>query len=90
MTKRINKRHSPEYKEKAITMAKESGNAAQTARNLGISYGVLNSWIIKSRKQLDPSVGFAEHLSLESHNKNLEKENQLLRDELEFLKKAAA
>ncbi len=90
MTKRINNRYTAEYKEKAVITAKEIGNVAQTARNLGISYGVLNSWILKDNDRSDKSVGFAESITQAEKIRQLEKKNSLLQEELEIIKKAAA
>lgn len=71
-------------------MAKEIGNVSKTARKLGISVGVLNLWINKNKKRPNPEIGFANHLVLESENRDLKKENEQLKIELDITKKAAA
>lgn len=90
MTKRKNNRYTPEYKEKAVKLAKSLGNASQAARNLGISVGVLNLWIKKDKERPNQEIGLAKHLVLESENRDLKKENERLKMELEITKKAAA
>ena len=90
MTKRKNNRYKPEYNEKAVELAKSLGNASQAARNLGISVGVLNLWIKKDRERPNQEIGLAKHLVLESENRDLKKENERLKMELEITKKAAA
>ena len=90
MTKRKNNSYTPEYKEKAIKMAKKIGNVSQTARNLGKSVGVLNLWITKDKKRANPKIGFADHLGLESEKRVLKKEIDQLKIELDITKKAVA
>ena len=37
--------YDPAFKERAVQLAAESGNIAETARQLGVGYSLLNSWI---------------------------------------------
>ena len=90
MTKRKNNRYTPEYKEKAVELAKKLGNNSQAARNLGISIGVLSLWIRKDKDRPNQEVGLAKHLGLEDEMKKLKKENERLKMELDITKKAAA
>lgn len=90
MKKRSYTRYSPEFKEKAVQKAIESGNTAQTARVLGVSYGVLNSWLAADKKRPDKSIGLADTISHEQEIRKLKKENDRLQLELEIIKKAAA
>lgn len=83
--------YSAEFKERAVKLAIESDQpVAQTARDLGINENTLHTWLSKynqngngSSRQLD-----SEHLYDEL--KRLKKENALLKEERDILKKAAA
>ena len=37
--------YDPGFKERAVQMAAESRNIAETARQLGVGYSLLNGWI---------------------------------------------
>jgi transposase len=77
-----------EFKKSAVKLALESDQSiVQTARDLGINKSTLYTWIGKSQnvrpqkssKELDPYEEI----------KRLKKENKLLKEEREILKKAA-
>jgi transposase len=71
-------------------MAAESGNIAETARQLGVGYSLLNSW--RNAAELARSKGQGLVMALEEKAKlaALERENAQLREENEILKKATA
>lgn len=79
-----------EFRHEAVRLARESGKpTAQIARDLGVSYESLRQWI----KQADLDAGrrtdgltTAEREEL----RRLRRENRVLREEREILKKAAA
>ncbi len=78
---------SDEFKREAVRLAKERGNLAQVARELGISDTVLQRW----KKALDqtpanpfPGQGNAQDPEAAA----LRRENARLRQENEILKKA--
>lgn len=82
--------YPPEFREKAVHLARESGKpASQIARDLGISYESLRHWV----KQADLDAGRrTDGLTTEEREelRRLRRENRLLREEREILKKAAA
>lgn len=83
--------YTAEFRASAVTLAVESGRAwAQTARELGISKDTLYGWIRQARAtgQLGPRAAPAD--SLPEELKRLRRENAILREERDILKKAAA
>jgi transposase len=82
--------HDPAFKERAVKLAQESGNIAETARQVGVGYSLLNSW--KNAADLARSKGQGLAMALEEKARlaALEKEVTNLREENEILKKATA
>lgn len=84
------RKFSPEFRDEAVKMV-VGGNrpAAQVARELGINPGTLANWVNSYRKAhpvADEPLAVGERARL----RELERENQELRRQTEFLKKAAA
>ena len=81
---------SPEFKAEAVTLVVESSRPiAQVARELGIHEGTLGYWVSAYRREhgtSEPALDVSERARLAE----LERVNQELRMENEFLKKAAA
>jgi transposase len=83
--------YTREFKTEAVRLAAESGQPArQVARDLGINENTLWKW----RKQLkdDPQTAFPGRGRLKPQDeelRRLRRENQVLRQERDFLKKAA-
>ena len=87
---------TPEFKLEAVRLAKESGKPqAQVARELGIRPDMLRSW----KRQAEGRAGFAaadvfpgngHQPSQDEELQRLRRENERLRQERDFLKKAAA
>lgn len=78
-----------EFKREAVRMAKESGNIAATARDVGVSETCLHRW--KQRLDTVPTseVAFPGHgLPKEPELAQLRRENTRLKEELEILKNA--
>lgn len=92
MTSQKKRRYTREFKKEAVELVTNQGyTVAETARNLGISDGILGRW---RREQLNgqqnafPGTG---HQSPEVEElKRLREENRRLKIEREILKKAAA
>jgi transposase-like protein len=86
------RRFTPEFKAQAVELAIEYGNVAKTARELGIGGTTLERWVSKHKQEnpIDsegrPGASPAEAVRI----KALEQDNARLRQENEFLKKAAA
>jgi transposase len=79
-----------EFREEAVRLARESGKPiAQIARDLGVAYESLRQWL----KQADLDAGRrTDGLTTEERDelRRLRRENRVLREEREILKKAAA
>jgi len=81
--------YPPEFRREAVELARTSGKPiAQVARDLGVSSQTLHTWI----KQADVDAGEREGLSTEEREelRRLRRENRILVQEREILKKAAA
>ena len=82
--------YPPEYRAEAIRLARTSEKAqAQIARELGLTTETLRLWL----KQADVDEGKrSDGLSSEEQEelRRLRRENRILREEREILKKAAA
>ena len=81
--------YPPEFRREAVELARTSGKPiAQVARDLGVSGQTLHTWI----KQADVDAGRREGLSTEEREelRRLRRENRILVQEREILKKAAA
>jgi transposase len=83
------RRFTPEYKAEAVQFVISSGQpVAEVARNLGIVEATLGRWVTKARENGDaeePELELSERAELQ----RLRKENQQLKMERDFLKKAA-
>jgi transposase len=81
--------YPPEFRRESVELARTSGKPiAQVARDLGVSGQTLHTWI----KQADVDAGKREGLSTEEREelRRLRRENRILVQEREILKKAAA
>ena len=78
--------HNDEFKREAVRIALTSGQPRrQVASDLGVGFSTLAKWIQKSRPgDLPP----ASDIDLAKENERLRKENRLLTEERELLKKA--
>lgn len=81
--------YSAEFRAEAVRLVKSSGKpAAQIARDLGVSFESLRHWI----KQAEIDSGERQGLTTDEREelRRLRRENQVLQQEREVLKKAAA
>lgn len=80
----------PEFKREAVRLVRSSPNrsVAQIAKELGVSDNSLRSWV----KQTEIDQGEREGLSTEEREelRRLRRENRILKQEKEILRKAAA
>jgi transposase len=80
-----------EFKVEAVRLTTENGKSlAQVARDLGINENTLWNWSRQLRS--DPQTAFpgkGRMKPTEEENRRLRRENQVLRQERDFLKKAA-
>jgi len=83
-------RHAPEFRAEAVQLTKTSGKpVAAIARDLGVSYETLRTWI----KQAALDAGERQDgLTTEERDelRRLRRENRILQEEREILKKATA
>lgn len=81
--------YSTEFKREAVQLLRTSGRPVpQLAKELGVSQGSLRSWA----SQRDVDEGKTEGLSSDERDelRRLRRENKILAEEREILKKAAA
>ena len=81
--------YSPEFRAEAVRLLRSSGRSVpQLAKELGVSEGSLRNWAAQS----DVDAGRAPGLSSDEREelRRLRKENRILTEEREILKKAAA
>lgn len=78
--------HNDEFKREAVRIALTSGlKRRQVAADLGVGHSTLSKWIQTSRPQDLPP---AADIDLAKENERLRKENRLLLEERDLLKKA--
>lgn len=84
------RRHEPKFKERAVHLAKSSGNVAATARELGVGYSLLNAWIKAAETAAAKGKGLALAIEERQEMDRLRKQLAETEEELEIIKKAAA
>lgn len=81
------KEYSREFKQEAVRLARESGNTTETARNLGLHLSVLRRWK-KEAEQAGPKAFPGKGHVQDEELRQLQRENQRLKETVEILKKA--
>jgi transposase len=81
------KRYSPEYKRQAVEQLKSGRHVMELAKELGIPATTLNQWLTKADGAAEAAL-IVE--TAEEELRRLRRENERLRMERDFLKKAAA
>jgi transposase-like protein len=87
---RVRREFSPQFKAEAVQMVLETEKSvAEVARDLGVNYGTVRSWVTAWR---DENPGRKPAMSPPEQARVMEMEAEIrrLRQENEFLKKAAA
>ena len=82
---------TPEFKERAVRLVlSESRPVAEVARSLDLSDSVLHEWLQKAK--IDQGLGPPGALTTDERRElaDLRKENRILKEEKEILRKAAA
>ena len=93
MGKKRQKQYTAEFKRNAVRLVVEGDKPiAQVARELSIPYGGLYEWVRKAQGTPRPGHGapLVQKTEEQKELERLQKENEQLRMELEFAKKAAA
>ena len=95
MAKRI-KKYTKEFKEEAVNLAVKSSTVRQAAISLGIPPGTLYSWVeqikghpVAKGQSVQSNTAELDIAKLIEENRRLHKENSVLKEEKEILKKAA-
>jgi transposase len=92
MKRKVTK-YTVEYKTEAVQLALKSPCISTTAKELGIPVATLHTWIKALKGQVKPSTvgaqGAKDMAQLIEENRRLHKENSLLKEEKDILKKAA-
>lgn len=86
------RRYAQEFKQEAVNLALKSPSIVQTANELGIPPATLHTWIHQLKKESKPKEGVStgyDIAALLEENRRLHKENNILKEEKEILKKAA-
>jgi transposase len=88
--KRTRRKFTDEFKAGAIRLVLKGSTVAQVARDLDLAESVLHGWVKQAK--VDRGLGPAGALTSEERTElsQLRKENRILREEREILKKAAA
>lgn len=86
------RRYTQEFKQEAINLALKSPSVFHTANELGIPPATLHSWIGQLKEKptsTHDSPAGHDIAALLEENRRLHKENIILKEEKEILKKAA-
>ncbi len=81
------KTYSKEFKEEAVRLAQQQGKTTETARNLGVPISVLRRWITEIAQYQEKAFPGKGHTQ-DEELRQLQKENQRLKETVEILKKA--
>ena len=87
------RRYTQEFKQEAVNLAIKSPSIVNTAKELGIPVATLHTWMhaLKGKGKLTAvtSDSGKDMAALVEENRRLHKENTVLKEEKEILKKAA-
>ena len=88
MSKRVQRRFTDDFKLEAVRLTETSGRTIkQVADNLGIGLSTLTRW---RRKHIEAALLSGPHDDVDKELARLRRENELLRQERDLLKKATA
>ena len=84
------RKHDPKFKERAVELSKELGNVSAAARELGIGYSLLQSWLKSAEMAASKGKGLSLAIEEKQELERLRKRLAETEEELEIIKKAAA
>lgn len=89
------KKYTKEYKLEAVNLALKSPSISAIAKDLGIPVSTLHTWIRSLKNKVDPAIAGSngdkkDMPDVLAENRRLHKENMILKEEKDILKKAAA
>ena len=93
---RQHRKYTKEFKQEAVNLALKSPSITKTAKELGIPIGTLHTWVEQLKGKTKSNAvpvdmnSSADIAALLEENRRLHKENVVLKEEKEILKKAAA
>lgn len=87
---RMNRKYDKAFKLEAIRLYETSGKSvSQVETELGITSGLLNKWRVRHRNEGPGGfVGSGQQTEVEAELRRLKRENEILRQERDILKKA--
>ena len=98
MARQKRRKYTLEFKQEAVRLVKEQNmSPAEVGRDLGVDRSVIRSWVVKAEAgELTSALARASRkdvseggdLDLEAEVRRLRRENAILREEREILKKA--
>lgn len=89
-SKTSRKRYNAEYKAGCVERAQRVGNIAAAARELGLGYGLLVTWVRRSERSSPSTSNPASMKSEGLEIQRLKRELAIAREERDILKKATA
>jgi transposase len=85
------KRFTKAFEDEAVRLALTSGRTRRSvAADLGVGLSTLTRWIGRSRDRKPEGGGGSEQVDLAAEVKRLRRENEILRQERDILKRATA
>lgn len=82
--------YPPEFRQKMVDLVRSGRKFHDLAKEFGVSHLSIRSWVKKADVAENPTSPEAIKISEQEELKQLRKENRVLREERDFLKKAAA
>ena len=90
MTRRKRRTYTAEQKADAVRLVKENGSLPTVAKDLELTESALRNWVVQARAGKDKPKEDPLTTSERDELKRLRRETKILRQERDFLKKAAA
>lgn len=82
--------YPPEFRQKMVDLVRSGRTYGDLSKEFGVSHPAIRDWVKKADRVENPTSPQAIAMSEQDELKALRKENRILREERDFLKKAAA